>query len=1600
MLLSNKLTYCITTFIFLVAFVAVPVMAHTPGDGHDAAHDGDNPATADVVETDFAEEVNHTHTAAPMVSAITAVDTKGLPAVGGTLVSNVDGRDIVLVDDLTAADDARLVIALTDHDNDATTGTPPTPEQLAAGAFQLKITFNEDVYPVAQAGTTAGVAPAIAVDTGAFTGVTFLAATKNGVDVSTSFTLGTLTRVQTAGADTTEATDDEFSLREFLVPVTVGAGLTELQLPVSLWVTVGANQVYTLSKIVNGETVQGRGNTEYSTPGSDPFSVDGYVAPTITTPDDTAGPDIVTFTSSAADSDGNVTFTLTFSEALGTSGLIPADLTITGGTLVTDGITPAGSATVYMIKVTPDDDPTEAEVTVRLNDGSVSDKVDGARYVEPMDEADVKIGRYDTVNPTVNAVATGVVGTGTGTDGNGIAVGMVKLSVTFSEELGSDMAGFENDDIDRTNSNVLLTNTDPMLATMPEGNKTVWELTVTPVPANAAQVVIVIKAGSVMDMATNPLLQDTIVTWTRPGADTESDNPVVTIALDAGMTYIDSVSGGTVTVTASDSGSGLATGAEIIETEVTIENGSIMAGSFTKGATATFTLIPNVGAISVKVTVAAGAVADADGNTNVLQTDMTKPNANPMTFKVGPTFTIPANTILVVTKTEGLTHQYLSDQPRLPVTSNPPVPAPDIQTAVWDNMPDLEVLFSLSGGGNGGTINLTEAMGQDELSQTRDGDKQQRNSVRISEVMWASDLSMRGAQDDAEAAEQWIEISNDTGEEVEIFLFARTGRDSAINVDDVEDRVGNAYNGSPGSAPWAVKGQNGNSYTGVDFISMHRSYVTGDNRGYVNGTSSGHWHNSDREYLTLATRNPNDGALYNYIGSPGRPHTFNLTLPNTRERTTMVARVKEKNDDGSDKKDGNGKQIYKSVPTVIINEVANRDNANAEYEWIELKNVSSSNVNLRNWMISMVTEVGTDRPLVQFPNNNNAQIGPGEVLLLLATDPRHDDDHPIAVGLNVDIPHASDQVDGLGLVEGDNSNRKPPRQKVVTFENGGLPDNGNYILILRRHDNHEGHRSGVDGGKGVAETGEADIDKIMDIAGHHEGLSKSNYPASTPEGLNSTTLWPLWNFNGDMRPHRGHGDWNHRRHNRIEANKVRYRQHVSTYAKNDGDGGTPGNRAGTGTNHKDENVGNYAFRDADYTGLGYKRTARIAGYNHGTPGYDGNSVGNTGIVKATAADAMVTISEVMYSTGPDADNPILPQWIELYNSSPTVAVNLRGWKLRFEMLDADGNPMDSLMYLEFNKSRVKTILPQQTVLIVAGNARQANSDSATGGDVFNDNRVFNVFRDYGGANKFGANTRYMFFDQKVFYIGVIDKDGKVVDEVGNLDGDSRTSDTNNWEFPSGIAADDNRTSIIRVYDDADGLGGESGKARTGKNTAESNVMPIFGSGDKKMTDDDGIADKWSWIPAVNTEREFKITIKSTWYGDEDDYGTPGNRPGMVLPVELSHFRPTLEDGEVTIRWTTESELDNAGFNILRSETRDGEYTQINAELIEGAGTTGERNTYKWVDQTAKPGVVYYYQIEDVSFAGERQALAITKLKGLISAENKLTTTWSELKASQ
>ena len=81
----------------------------------------------------------------------------------------------------------------------------------------------------------------------------------------------------------------------------------------------------------------------------------------------------------------------------------------------------------------------------------------------------------------------------------------------------------------------------------------------------------------------------------------------------------------------------------------------------------------------------------------------------------------------------------------------------------------------------------------------------------------------------------------------------------------------------------------------------------------------------------------------------------------------------------------------------------------------------------------------------------------------------------------------------------------------------------------------------------------------------------------------------------------------------------------------------------------------------------------------------------------------------------------------------------------------------------------------------------------------------------------------------------------------------------------------------------------------------------------------------SWVLASDTAFAQVTHIRaSSYYGAASDVGTPGFRAGGALPVELSQFRPARDKvtGAVVITWSTQSELNNAGFFIKRrSATR-------------------------------------------------------------------------------
>jgi len=89
------------------------------------------------------------------------------------------------------------------------------------------------------------------------------------------------------------------------------------------------------------------------------------------------------------------------------------------------------------------------------------------------------------------------------------------------------------------------------------------------------------------------------------------------------------------------------------------------------------------------------------------------------------------------------------------------------------------------------------------------------------------------------------------------------------------------------------------------------------------------------------------------------------------------------------------------------------------------------------------------------------------------------------------------------------------------------------------------------------------------------------------------------------------------------------------------------------------------------------------------------------------------------------------------------------------------------------------------------------------------------------------------------------------------------------------------------------------------------------------------------------------------------------------PVELSSFTAFYDEGSPTLDWTTQSESNNIGWNVYRSNSENIEESfQVNGNLIPGAGTTSEPTEYTFIDQdNVEINNTYWYWIENRDESG-------------------------------
>jgi hypothetical protein len=341
------------------------------------------------------------------------------------------------------------------------------------------------------------------------------------------------------------------------------------------------------------------------------------------------------------------------------------------------------------------------------------------------------------------------------------------------------------------------------------------------------------------------------------------------------------------------------------------------------------------------------------------------------------------------------------------------------------------------------------------------------------------------------------------------------------------------------------------------------------------------------------------------------------------------------------------------------------------------------------------------------------------------------------------------------------------------------------------------------------------------------------------------------------------------------------------------------------------------------------------------------------VVVPVAGAGDIKITEIMVDMG---ETGRLPQWIELTNVSGA-AKRLAGWSLMVTNSGADADVVGTSVSIDLSGNTLGVgggtdmggTLGKSLLLVAFEGRSSSNLDG--------NERIVDV------SSEVGQRGRYKLISDMAFMIALVPPQMTGVltygDTAGNLDAATA------WDLPM---SENGRSSLIRREM-------EAGMATMG-------------------TDANG------WVLASGTSL---AEGPATWYGSDEDSGTPGHDAGGPLPVELSQFRPARDKttGAVVITWSTQSELNNAGFFIKRSQQRDGEFQVINATMVPGAGTTSEKQFYTYTDSTAQPNVVYYYQIEDVSLDGNRQTLTRgIRLKGHIGAAGKATTTWGDLKTQE
>lgn len=143
---------------------------------------------------------------------------------------------------------------------------------------------------------------------------------------------------------------------------------------------------------------------------------------------------------------------------------------------------------------------------------------------------------------------------------------------------------------------------------------------------------------------------------------------------------------------------------------------------------------------------------------------------------------------------------------------------------------------------------------------------------------------------------------------------------------------------------------------------------------------------------------------------------------------------------------------------------------------------------------------------------------------------------------------------------------------------------------------------------------------------------------------------------------------------------------------------------------------------------------------------------------------------------------------------------------------------------------------------------------------------------------------------------------------------------------------------------------------------------VGGSSDNFIMREDMDSSGNIFVAGYTRSSDFPTTegaFDRTYNGELDVFVSKYSIGDIPTIITLSFFSANQKEKKVIVKWQTSTEIDNIGFNILRSESESGPYEKINKKLIKAKGSSTKGASYKFKDKNIIAGKIYWYKLEDI-----------------------------------